>query len=188
MIVIRLTGDQYLDQCFNMSRLKSRSGGSTPPDRDTFITGYSKYFDPVSKNYALGCIDNGELVSWIAVGFVDAPEKYWGITGLYTSKFVQLFSFNNPEIGLLIKEAFRIAEENHYYEYYYCVSKRISKVYEKQIQKTTFIPIGRYDYLEIAVIPAGTQPDNKLYWGLMGQEIKPDDIIIKKRILRLEHR
>jgi hypothetical protein len=189
--VERLLGDENLDRCFSIAQLKSRSGGTVPPSPDAFKNQYKKYFESNDECFILGCFDNNILVSWIAIGFIDMPEKdyhFWAIVGLHTTKFVQLFSFNNPEIGLLIKEAFTLAESKKFYQYYYSVSKRIQKVYETQIQKTKYIPIGRYDYFEVAVIPANTQPANVLHWRLMGQELKPDDIIIKKRVLRFEHR
>lgn len=189
--VKRLLGEEHLEKCFEISKLKSRVGGTKPPDPDGFKEGYSAYFTDNDERYALGCFDGDELISWIAIGFVDMPDydyHFWAISALYTTRFVQVFSFNNPEIGLLIREAFALAESKEYYEYYYSVSSRISKVYETQIQKTKYIPIGRYTYKEVAVIPANTEPDNILFWRLMGQELKPDDIIIKKRILNPEHR
>ncbi len=189
--VKRLLGEEYLEKCFEISKIKPKVGGTKPPDSEGFKEGYSLYFTDNDERYALGCFEGNELVSWMAIGFVDIPDynyHFWAISALYTTRFVQLFSFNNPEIGLLIKEAFAIAESKEYYEYYYSVSSRISKVYETQIQKTKYIPIGRYTYKEVAIVEANTQPANILYWRLMGQELKPDDIIIKKRILKHEFR
>lgn len=193
LTVKRLTGNDLLLECFEISKIKNKVGGSNSPSPDRFIKSYSLYFENNDDRYVLGCFDDDKLISWMAVGFVDSSvegrdNKFWAISALYTTKFVQLFSFNNPEIGLLIKEAFALAESKKFYQYYYSVSKRIQKVYETQIQKTKYIPIGRYDYFEVAVVPANTQPDNVLHWRLMGQELKPDDIIIKKRVLRSEHR
>jgi hypothetical protein len=187
----RLLGEENLNNCFSIAQLKSRSGGTKPLSPDAFKEQYAKYFEPNDCSFILGCFDNDILVSWIAIGFLEQPEKdyhFWAIVGLYTSKFVQRFSFNNPEIGLLIKEAFVLAESKKFYQYYYSVSKRIQKVYETQIQKNKFIPVGRYEYFEVAIIPANTQPEDLLHWRLMGQELKPDDIIIKKRILKYEYR
>jgi hypothetical protein len=193
LTVKRLIGTDQLLECFEISKIKNKVGGSTPPSADGFIAGYTPYFENNDDRYVLGCFEDEKLISWIAIGFVDITvdgqdNRFWAISALYTTKFVQLFSFNNPEIGLLIKEAFQLAESKKFYQYYYSVSKRIQKVYETQIQKTKYIPIGRYDYFEVAVVPANTQPDNVLHWRLMGQTLKPDDIIIKKRILRSEYR
>jgi hypothetical protein len=79
---------------------------------------------------------------------------------------------------------FNLAESKKYYEYYYSVGERISTVYEKQYRKNNFMQTGRYDLIELDRVPANTQPTTDLYWKLMGKEIKPDTIIIKKRILR----
>jgi len=191
MILSRLTGTQYLDECFNMSLLKDRIAGTLPPTPSSFFEQYSKYFEGNDHYYVLGCFDEGQLISWIALGFSEQLKVdglFWTVSGMFTSKFVPVFSFNNPEIGLLIKEAFKLAESKHYYEYYYSVADRISKVYERQIQKTQYIPIGRYDYIELATIPANTKPEKILYWKLMGEQMKPDTIIIKKRVLKPQYR
>jgi hypothetical protein len=193
LTVKRLTGTDHLLECFEISKIKNKVGGSKAPSPDGFIEGYTPYFEDHDDRYVFGCFEDGKLISWIAIGFVDftigdTTTQFWAISALYTTKFVKLFSFNNPEIGLLIKEAFQLAESKKFYTYYYSISKRVSKVYETQIQKTKYIPIGRYDYFEVAIVPANTQPVNPLHWRLMGQELKPDDILIKKRVLRSEHR
>jgi hypothetical protein len=36
----------------------------------------------------------------------------------------------------------------------------------------------------LAVVPANTKPEFELYWRLMGQELKPDNIVIKSRKLK----
>jgi hypothetical protein len=113
-----------------------------------------------------------------------ARGRFWVITTLYTTRFTTYFSFNQEEIGLLIKEAFHLAESKKYYEYYYSVSERIATVYESQYRKNKYVQTGRYDLVELDRVPANTQPTTDLYWKLMGQELKPDAIIIKKRVLR----
>ena len=189
--VERLLGDTMFEKCLKIAQLKPRTAGTTSISIDAFKAQYNSYFELNDQYFILGCFNEIDLVSWVAIGFKDDPNNnyhFWAIVGLYTTKFVQLFSFNTPEIGLLIKEAFILAESKNFYQYYYCVSKRIQKVYETQIQKTKYIPIGRYDYFEVAVIPANTRPTSELQWRLMGQELKPDEIIIKKRVLKLEYR
>jgi hypothetical protein len=47
---------------------------------------------------------------------------------------------------------------------------------------------GKYELTTLDVVPANTKPEFELYWRLMGQELKPDNIIIKKRVLRQEFR
>jgi hypothetical protein len=57
-------------------------------------------------------------------------------------------------------------------------------VYESQYRKNKYITTGRYDCIQLDIIPANTVPTVDLYWKLLGKEIKPDDVIIKKRVLR----
>ncbi len=186
MNVVRLLGDTHFNECFEISKLKSKVGGTKPISEEVFLENHKKYFTDNDEFYSLGCIENGKIISWIAVAFIENKTrgKFWVITSLYTTRFTGYFTFNSEEIGLLIKQAFELAESKKYYEYYYSVGERIASVYEKQIQKNKYIPIGRYDYIELDRIPANTKPEIDLYWKLIGQEIKPDTIIIKKRVLR----
>lgn len=190
MIVKRLLGNEDFLKCLEISKIKPRVGGTVPISDVSFKDTFTKYFENNENSYIFGCFEEDELISWIAIGFGESQSlgKFWVISSLYTTRFTTYFSFNNEEIGLLIKTAFEVAESKKYYEYYYTVSSRISTVYEKQIQKNKFIPIGRYDYKELKTIPANTKPDSKLIWRLMGQETKPDDTIVKKRILREQFR
>lgn len=190
MIVKRLLGDEYFFKCLEISKIKPRVGGTVPISEETFKEVFFKYFQNDENSYAFGCFENDELISWLGLMLLEnnTRGKFWGISTLYTTKFTTYFSFNNEEIGLLIKAAFELAESREHYEYYYSVSSRISNVYERQIQKNKFIPIGRYDYIELETVPANTKPSVELYWRLMGQEMKPDKIVIKKRILRPEFR
>jgi hypothetical protein len=190
MIVKRLLGDEYFSKCLEISKIRPRVGGTVPISDAVFRDVFVKYFENDDNSFAFGCFDNNELISWIGIGFGESESagKFWAISTIYTTKFTPYFSFNNEEIGLLIKTAFEFAESKKYYEYYYTVSARISNVYERQIQKNKFIPIGRYDYRELKTIPANTKPTSELIWRLMGQETKPDPTIVKKRILRPQFR
>jgi len=190
MIVKRLVGDEHLFKCSEIYKIKTRISGTTPLSYAIFKSSFAKYFENNDNAYAFGCFENDELISWIALRFIENKSrgKFWSILALHTTKFTTYFSFNNEEIGLLIKTSFELAESKGYYEYYYSVSSRISNVYERQIQKNKFIPVGRYDYIELEIIPANTQPSVDLYWKLMGQEIKPDSVVIKKRTLRPQFR
>lgn len=190
MIVKRLSGDEHFKKCLEIYKIKQRVGGTVPISTEVFKDTFAKYFENNENSHVFGCFEKDELISWIAIGFGESQNtgKFWAITALYTTRFTSYFSFNNEEIGLLIKTAFEVAESKKYYEYYYTVSSRISKVYETQIQKNKFIPIGRYDYKELKTIPPNTKPDSELIWRLMGQETKPDEIIVKKRILREKFR
>jgi len=190
MNLIRLSGDTHYNECFEISKLRVKVGGTKPISAELFLETHKKYFDNNDNYYAMGCVENDKIISWIAIAFIENKTrgKFWVITSLYTSKFTSYFSFNNVEIGLLIKASFELAESKKYYEYYYSVAEKIASVYEKQIQKNKYIPIGRYNYIELDRVLANTKPSTDLYWKLMGHETKPDNIIIKKRVLRLEFR
>ena len=190
MNVERLLGNNQFNECLVISKLRSKTGGTKPISETSFIEKHQKYFEGDSNFYALGCVENDKIISWISIAFIENKTrgKFWVITSLYTTKFTKYFTFNNEEIGLLIKAAFELAESKKYYEYYYSVGENIASVYEKQIQKNKYIPIGRYDYIELDRVQANTQPSVDLYWKLMGQEMKPNNIIIKKRVLRPEFR
>jgi hypothetical protein len=114
--------------------------------------------------------------------------RFWVMPGIYTSRTYNLFSFNKPEIGSLIKLAFETAESNEYYEYYYSIAKQVSEVYEKQINKTTYIPLNRYERIDLALVPANTIPTVDLYYKLLGAQTRSHDMMIKKRVLKEEFR
>jgi hypothetical protein len=186
MKVERLLGEEHFKECLEISRLRSRVSGTKPLPEEVLIELYKKYFEENENYYAFGCIEDGKIISWIGIVLMEnkARGRFWVITTLYTTRFTTYFSFNQEEIGLLIKEAFHLAESKKYYEYYYSVSERIATVYESQYRKNKYVQTGRYDLVELDRVPANTQPTTDLYWKLMGQELKPDAIIIKKRVLR----
>lgn len=190
MKIERLLGNDYLVECLNIAKLRPRVGGTKPLSEEVLIEVCTKYFVEDGSYYALGCIEDGKIISWIGIVLMEnkARGKFWIITSLYTTRFTGYFSFNQEEIGLLIKEAFHLAESKKYYEYYYSVSERIATVYESQYKKNKYITTGRYDCIQLDIIPTNTVPTVDLYWKLMGKETKPDDIIIKKRVLRQEFR
>lgn len=190
MKIERLLGNDYLNECLNIAKLRPRVGGTKPLSEEVLIEVWTKYFVEDDSYYALGCIENGKIISWIGIVLMEnkARGKFWVITSLYTTRFTGYFSFNQEEIGLLIKEAFHLAESKKYYEYYYSVSEQIATVYESQYRKNKYITTGRYDCIQLDIIPANTVPTVDLYWKLMGKEIKPDNLIIKKRVLRSNFR
>lgn len=186
MKVERLLGEEHFKECLEIAKLRPRVGGTKPIPEESLVELYTKYFTENDNYHAFGCIEDGKIVSWIGIVLMEnkARGRFWVITALYTTLFRDYFSFNHEEIGLLIKEAFNLAETKKYYEYYYFVSERIATVYESQYRKNKYVQTGRYDLVELDRVPANTQPAVDLYWKLMGQETKPDTIIVKKRVLR----
>ena len=88
----------------------------------------------------------------------------------------------------MLKAAFEFAESKEYYEFYYSISERVMNVYERQWQRNSFMPVGRYDLTTLDTVSANTRPDHDLYWKLMGNQLKPDNIVIKKRVLKEQFR
>jgi hypothetical protein len=186
MKIERLSGEEHFKECLGIAKLRPRVGGTKPIPEESLVELYTKYFTENDNYHAFGCIEDGKIVSWIGIVLMEnkARGRFWVITALYTTLFRDYFSFNHEEIGLLIKEAFNLAETKKYYEYYYFVSERIATVYESQYRKNKYVQTGRYDLVELDRVPANTQSTVDLYWKLMGQETKPDTIIVKKRVLR----
>lgn len=191
LVVNRLLGDNHFLKCLEISKIKSKVAGTKPGDENSFKELSAKFFEENDNCYAFGCFENETLISWISIVFAESVSrgKFWCITHLYTTKFNLYYSLDHEEIGLLVNTAYKFAESKKYYEYYYSIAARVSNVYERRIQKDiTFNPATRYDLIDLDTIPANTKPSIELYWRLMGQELKPDPIIIKKRILRPEFR
>jgi len=186
LTVKRLVGTDQLLECFEISKIKNKVGGSTPLSPDRFIARYTSYFENNEDRYALGSFQDGKLISWVSIGFYESKMrgKFWAITGLFTTVFEERFSFSRPEFGLLFKRAFEIAEEKGYFQYFYCIAERLERVYERQWKKNPWGFNGRYDLITLDVVPANTKPQYELYWGLMGEELKPDNIVIKARKLK----
>lgn len=188
--MIRLLDLYDFDIAIKIAQLKDRSGGTTVLSNDSFEVTHRKYFENNSINYALGYFDNNILISWVALGLHEnqARGRFWYISFLYTSVFHNSFTFNNIEIGSLIKSSFALAEEQGYYEYYYTIAQRVEHVYDRQWARNNFMQTGRYDCTVIGQVEANTQPEVDLYWKLLGSETRPDNMIIKKRVLRPEFR
>ena len=150
----------------------------------------SKYFEDNDNCYAFGYFEDDKLISWIAIRFNDtvAYGRFWTITCIYSSKFTNYLDFNNPDIGLLLQQAYQCADEKQYYEYYYCIAERVAGVYERLWCKNKYVTPDRHTKEIVEVIPPMTQPDNNLYWRLMGCELKSDSTVIKKRVLKPEYR
>ena len=134
----------------------------------------------------IGYFEDDKLISWVSIGFYESKMrgKFWVITDLFTTMFGERFSFSRPEIGLLFKQAFEIAEEKGYFQYFYCIAERLERVYERQWKKNPWGFNGKYELITLDIVPANTQPEYELYWRLMGKELKPDNIAIKARKLK----
>jgi len=188
--MIKTLGTEHFTACLDIKRLRPKIAGTVAITDDAFIEGYQKFFQPNDTNLALGYFEEEELISWISVGMYQSPMrgKFWVVPCFFSKRTQSYFSFNVPDLSMMIKEAFRITESKQYYTYYYAISEKISRVYDKQWQKNSFITTGRYHLSTLDVVPPNTQPDQSLYWKLMGEETKPDATLIKQRVLKEEFR
>lgn len=179
-----------LTEASKMVGLKPRTSGTTPISQEQFVEGFGQYFLGEEKNKAFGYFQDNELICFLCVGFFESKMRgrFWVIPALYTKNFKPVFNFKDPDMALLLKYAFEYSEDKDYYEFYYSVSARIVNAYERQWQRNSVMPIGRYELLTIDTVPPNTKPEFELYWRLMGECEKPDPIIIKKRVLKEQYR
>lgn len=185
--MIKFLTQDDLPACIEMAALKNRTAGTVPLTSEGFISAYEKYFHD-SKDYrAIGYFENDILISFICLSMFENKMrgKFWVIPALYTKNFKSYFTFTDSGIGELIKKAFEYAESHEHYEYYYCTAERVMNVYERQWKR---INSPRYEHILLDIVPPNTKPHFELYWRLMGNEVKPDPIVFKKRVLKPEFR
>jgi hypothetical protein len=183
--VREITGDQEYEERRKQIVLSCKKiSGTTPisPERYRVLQEESKSKDDV----IIGYFEDDELISWITIGFYESKMrgKFWVISNFFSSVYTSYFNFNRPEFGMLFKAAFEVAEGRGYYQYFYSIAERLERVYERQWKKNSYAIQGKYDLTTLAVVPANTKPEFELYWRLMGQELKPDNISIKARKLK----
>ena len=178
---------EYLPDCMEIASLKNRTGGSVPLTLEAFESTFEKYFLDDKFYRAIGYFENNILSSFICISMFEnnMRGKFWVIPGLYTRDFKNYFSFKTSGMGDLINYAFDYTESMGWYEYYYCTSERVMNVYERQWKRSNS---HRYEHVLLDVLPPNTKPYYELYWRLIGQEVKPDPMIFKKRVLKPEFR
>jgi hypothetical protein len=139
-----------------------------------------------NNSIVIGYFEDDKLISWIEIGFHESKMrgKFWVISNFFSSVYTSYFNFNRPEFGVLFKAAFEVAEGRGYHQYFYSIAERLERVYERQWKKNSYAIQGKYELTTLAVVPANTKPEFELYWRLMGQELKPDNIVIKSRKLK----
>lgn len=186
MIEVReITGNyDYEEICDQVFFSRKKISGTTPMS----IERYKNLQKEAKSNNSvvIGYFEDDELISWITIGFYESKMrgKFWVISSFFSSVYTSYFNFNRPEFGMLFKAAFEVAEGRGYYQYFYSIAERLERVYERQWKKNSYAIQGKYDLTTLAVVPANTKPEFELYWRLMGQELKPDNIAIKARKLK----
>jgi hypothetical protein len=180
--VREITGQhEYEEVCKQIVLSRKRIGGTTPISLERY-TALKKETEN-NNSVVIGYFEDDKLISWITIGFYESNMrgKFWVISNFFSSAYTSYFSFDKPEFGLLFKRAFEIAESRGYNQYFYSISERLERVYERQWRKNPYAIQGKYELTTLAVVPANTKPEFELYWRLMGQELKPDNIVIKSR-------
>jgi hypothetical protein len=176
---------EYEKECEAIVLSRKKISGTKPVSAERYLE-LREEAKTNDSSVAIGYFEDGKLISWLSIGFHESKMrgKFWVISTFFSSTYTSYFSFNRPEFGLLFKAAFDIAEGRGYYQYFYSISKRLERVYERQWKKNSYAIQGKYELTTLAVVPANTKPEFELYWRLMGQELKPDDIVIKSRKLK----
>mgnify|MGYP000293692471 CR=1 FL=1 len=173
--------------------LKEKAGGMQKPNNITLHSIFLKYFVGDSDQcIALGYFEEDKLISWVTLRFIySLKNKFvntWNITGMFSSKFDNMFSFNRPEIGLLIKTAFEIAEHRHCWKYYYTISTSHQYLYDRLWKKNNYLPTGRYTtVIEQTVDPLDFHI-KRYYADIIGTRDYNDEFVIKRRMLNPEFR
>ena len=182
MTIEKLSVKHFLD-CADMVVDKTKIAGTNPPNVSVLFKGLEKYFLSDINYHVFGFFDNTKLESFITISLQEtiARGKFWLITNFYSSNTSNFFTFDKKHFGDLVRVVIDFAENLGYNKFYYCISEKIDKVYEKQWAKNTRSRNYNYNLETVAVIPPNTIPDDKVYWKLMGEDLKKDTMIIKYR-------
>jgi hypothetical protein len=184
--VREITGNNnYKEICKQIILSRKKIGGTAPvsPEQYDILTDQAQSNNTIT----IGYFEDDKLISWINIGFHESKMrgKFWVISNFFSSVYTSYFTFDKPEFGMLFKKAFDIAESKGYNQYFYSIAERLERVYERQWRKNSYAIQGKYELTTLAVVPANTKPEFELYWRLMGQELKPDNIVIKSRKLKI---
>jgi hypothetical protein len=176
---------EYEKECEDIVLSRKKISGTKPVSAERYLE-LREEAKSNNSSVVIGYFEDDKLISWLSIGFHESKMrgKFWVISTFFSSVYTSYFNFNRPEFGLLFRAAFDIAEGRGYYQYFYSISQRLERVYERQWKKNSYAIQGKYELTTLAVVPANTKPEFELYWRLMGQELKPDAIVIKSRKLK----
>lgn len=191
-VIKKLYGKEDFEKFLAIATNNKKIGGTSPLSFEVMHDLHLKYFGLSTEKYTgiyniFAYIKDNNIVSTIGLAHLENKSrgKFWLIGSFFSVNKTNIFSFNKPEIGLLVKHAFEYSEQLGYFEYYYAIAASVSEVYEKQINKNIYIPLYRYERITLDTIPKNTiLHEGHLYNKLLGNEPKPHDMIIKKRILK----
>lgn len=179
--MIKILTEEYFEECLQMLLSQEKIAGYPVIDSRFYEQVLRRCFTK-EKHEVLGYFEDNKLVSWMAIGFFyhTTVGDFWFMTIFITSKKRNYFRFSNVDIKSLFKKAYEIAESKGYTQYFYMISERVERVYEKQWYKDN---PKRYELITIAKIPPFTRPAKNLYWKMMNQQVKPHTTYIKMRKL-----
>jgi hypothetical protein len=188
MLTIKICGPEHLEQALAITELKNKHSGVEKPWQLNYTRILEKYLSANSNFLVIGAFDGDELVSFLCSAYWRISDPSWFIVFLFTKRFGNQFSFNRPEIGLLLKAAFEIAEHRHYWKYYYSIAKKHEVIYDKLWKKNTYVNTGKYNLKIEQEVPAWTAVERDRFWRLIGSRVYEVDMVIKSRILKAEQR
>jgi predicted nucleic-acid-binding Zn-ribbon protein len=173
-----------------MITLKERVAGGIPTSKEIRTAIYSKYFSNNSDQgktlfRTVGCIEDGEIKGWMALLLNETKSrgKYWAIIAFYGKEFSNYFDMNSPVYGKLVRYAIDFCEDLGYNEFYYAITERVMNAYERQWKRSKFRS-ERYGIETVEIIPPHTKPEVDLYWRLIGERLRDETMVIKRRMLR----
>jgi len=188
MLTIKICGPEHLEQAVAITNLKNKHSGVEKPWQLDYTHILEKYLSKNSHYLIIGAFDGDELVSFLCSAFWRKNDPSWFIVFMFTKRFGNQFSFNRPEIGLLLKAAFEVAEHRHYWKYYYSIAKKHETVYDQLWRKNTYVDTGKYNLKIEQEVPAYVAADRDRFWRLIGSRVYDVDLVIKSRILKPEKR
>lgn len=188
MLTIKICGPEHLEQAVAITNLKNKHSGVEKPWQLDYTHILEKYLSSNSHYLVIGAFDGDELVSFLCSAYWRKNDPSWFIVFLFTKRFGNQFSFNRPEIGLLLKAAFEIAEHRHYWKYYYSIAKKHETLYDQLWKKNTYVDTGKYNLKIEQEVPAFVAVDRDRFWRLIGSRVYEVDMVIKSRILKTEKR
>ena len=70
MNVVRLLGEKHFNECFEISKLQQKVGGTKPISNEVFLETHKKYFNYNDDFYALGCVEDDKIISLVSIAFI----------------------------------------------------------------------------------------------------------------------
>lgn len=133
-------------------------------------------------NHALfGSFRDGYLIAMVGMRLDMPIPRAWSLTNLKTRRNTPIGSSGLRECLTMLFEA---ADRRELNEYYTCMLEKRFIKFNRMMNILIPSLYGKYDHHVHLKIPAGTQPEEDLWWGMMGRKTLPYDVIIKRTARR----